>query len=171
METKSLALHDPQLQSNKTPMQLLQNCTSVFDQILALLHTHPKQSIPCLHAVCTLQISLTECRVGVGLVGSHKPVCNLWRQAVLAGPDCSSILYLHACAPKQIKTNSAPPSLEYINYVNIQTVPPAIPTWYSQDKLAQQRGHKGRVYNMDTHMKTQLSCHCHKKRRYTGCSL
>lgn len=58
--------------------------------------------------MCTLQTSLTVCRVGVWDVGPHKAVCNLWRQVGPAGSDCSSILYPYACAPKSIKTNSAP---------------------------------------------------------------
>lgn len=146
-------------------MQLLQNFISVFDQILALLRTPPKES---LHSVCTLQTPLTVCRVGVGGDGPHKAVCSFWRQVVPAGPDCSSILYPYACAPKSIKTSPAPPSLEYINYVNIQTVPPAIPSWYSYlrtNYIAQKRRHKGRVYNMDTHVKTQLSFHTVTKRK------
>lgn len=122
--------------------------------------------------MCTLQISVTECRLGVGDVGPHKVVCNLQRQA---GPDCSSILFLYACAPKSIKTNSTPPAVEYINFVNIQTALPAISTWYSylrKNYIAQQKGQKGRLYNMDTHMKTQLSfVTVTKRKKYTGCSL
>lgn len=69
--------------------------------------------------------------------------------------------FISLCMRTKVNQNQlSSPSLEYIDYVNIQTVPLAIPSWYSYLRtsyIAQQRRHKGRVYNMDTHVKTQLS--------------
>lgn len=55
---KSLALQSEQLESKKTPVQLLQGFISACDQILAFSLISPKVSVPCLWAGCTLQTAL-----------------------------------------------------------------------------------------------------------------
>lgn len=51
------------------------------------------------------------------------------------------------CIPKSIVITTTPPSLEWIDYVSIQIIPPAIPTWCSHlktDHIAHQRQWQGR---------------------------
>lgn len=94
-----------------------------------------------------------------------KAAWNLFR---LDDPVSSRILHPFAswCASKSITDISAPQFLECIDYVNIQTVPPEIPTWCSgirTNHITHQRAGKGkRMLGEEARKDTATFGHQHK---------
>lgn len=102
------------------------------------------------------------------LQAGHRKGIYLEDLVRLDNPVSSSILHPFAswCASKSITNISAPPFLECIDYVNIQTVPPEIPTWRScvRTNITHQRAGKGkRLLGEEAHKDSTIlvTTQCH----------